>query len=381
MFRQHCGVARHAWNWGLQQCIEANNKRKGERLLNGVASTKFPAAMDLNKRLVREVKSHNPWYYESSSTTSNESLRHLDDAFKRMHKVHGSKFPKFKKKGDKNSFYTQDTNGPMGLCQNKIRIPKIGWVRTKESIPEGTQIKSVVISERAGRWFLSYKIEVPEETNQNTTVVGVDLGIKTFATLSTGEQFRIPKQEGIQKKLKRIQRQMCRRKKGSNRRNKTKEKLAKIHYRIANVRKDATHKLTHHLAKNHGVIVIENLNVKGMMKNHHLAAAIAASNFSEVRRQLEYKTKRFGSQLVVAGRFYPSSQICSGCGNRKKIKLSVRQYTCECGLNLDRDVNAAINLAASHAVTARLNPEVHASNCRCGNCNVKKPELLVMSEL
>lgn len=346
----------------------------------GAAITKFPTAFDLHKILVREVKVENPWYYKSSKCSPNEALRNLQSAFKKMHSVNGSGFPRFKKKGDKNSFYIQNSNRSMGVSKKKIELPKIGWVSTKESIPEGAQIKSVVISERAGRWFLSYKIEVEEEVNNNASVVGVDLGIKTFATLSTGEQFHIPKQEGIQKKLKRFQRQMCRRKKGSNRRNKTKQKLSKIHYRIANVRKDATHKLTHHLAKNHGVIVIENLNVKGMMKNHHLAGAIAASNFSEVRRQLEYKTKRFGSQLVVADRFYPSSQICSGCGNRKKIKLSVRQYNCECGLSLDRDVNAAINLAASHAVTARLNPEVHASNCRCGNCNVKKPELLVMSD-
>ena len=147
------------------------------------------------------------------------------------------------------------------------------------------------------------------------------------------------------------------------------------------MRSDATHKLTTHLAKNHGTVVVEDLNVGGMMKNHCLAASIAAANFGEVRRQLEYKTKRYGSQLVVVDRWFPSSQLCSNCGHRQKMPLNKRRYDCpECGLSLDRDENAAKNLAASHAVTARWNPEVHADGGRCGNRHAKKSELLLVSD-
>lgn len=383
LLRQHCGTARHAWNWGLQCCIEANEQRKQERETGGEVITKFPTSIDLHKRLVAEVKPRCEWYYKSSKSAPQQALRDLEMAFRRMHKVPGTKFPKFKRRCGKCSFYLESPGRPIRTDGSKVRLPKIGWMRCKESIPEGCHFKSVTISEKAGRWFMAFKMEVPDAKPAcMADVIGVDLGISTFATISTGKTFLIPKQEKLQKKLVRLQRQLSRRKKGSGRRKRTQSQIAVIHYRISNARKDATHKLTSDLAKNHGVIVIEDLNVSGMMRNHHLAASIAAANFGEVRRQLTYKTKRFGSRLVVVDRWFPSSQLCSCCGHRQKMPLSKRQYSCpRCGLSVNRDLNAARNLAASSAVNARENREVHALNGRCPDCSVKNSELLIVSNL
>lgn len=378
LFRKHIGTARHAWNWGLRICIDVLEIRKAEKLAEGKATTKFPSSIDLQKRLVAEVKSVNPWYYDSSKSSPQQALRDLESAFKKMHKVPGTKFPRFKKRGDKESFALEQSPRACAFTDHQIRLPKIGWMRTKESIPANAEIKSVTISHRAGRWFMAFKITVPDVApTEHTSVVGVDLGIRTFASLSTGETFTIPQQKRLQKKLVRLQRQHARRQPGSGRRKRTRSQIAAVHYRIANVRKDATHKLTNHVAKNHGVTVIEDLCVSGMMKNHCLAASIAASNFSEIRRQLVYKCEKYGSQLVVADRWFPSSQLCSGCGHRQKMLLKLDRYDCPtCGLSLDRDVNAAKNLAASSAVFARQNTEVHALNGRCGDSCVKNSQLL-----
>lgn len=383
MLRQHCGVARHAWNWGLQCCIDANEQRNHERESGGKALTKFPTAIDLHKRLVSEVKPQCRWYYNSSKCAPQQALRNLESAFKRMHKVPGTGFPKFKKGNRERSFYTETPGVSMKTMSRKVCIPKIGWIRCNEPIPDGCSFKSVVISEKAGRWFMSFKMNVPDaEPTQKTDAIGVDLGLSVFATTSTGKVFVIPKQEKLQKKLVRLQRQLSRRKKGSGRRKRTQSQIAVIHYRISNARKDATHKLTSDLARNHGAIVIEDLNVSGMMRNHHLAASIAAANFGEVRRQLTYKTKRFGSRLVVVDRWFPSSQLCSCCGHRQKMPLSKRQYSCpRCGLSVNRNLNAARNLAASSAVNARENREVHALNGRCPDCSVKNSGSLSVSNL
>ena len=190
--------------------------------------------------------------------------------------------------------------------------------------------------------------------------VGVDLGIKTLATLSDGLVFPALKPYRSNKaKLAKLQRKASKQMrdlrgnnssanslvKGSKNRAKTQQKIARLHARIANIRNDATHKLTSHLTKNHSQIVIEDLNVSGMMKNHKLASAIADSGFYEFRRQLEYKAEWYGSEVTVIDKWYPSSQLCSGCGARQPMPLQVRLYDCSsCGLSLDRDLNAAINI-------------------------------------
>ena len=179
--------------------------------------------------------------------------------------------------------------------------------------------------------------------------VGVDLGVKTLATLSDGTTFANPRALGRRlRKLKRLSKSLSRKKKGSKNREKAKLRLAKMYLKIFNIRQDTLHKLTTHLAKSHSKVVIEDLCVSGMMKNRRLARVIADVGFFKFRRQLEYKCQWYGSELVVASRTFPSSKMCSRCGHRKKeLSLSEREYHCEeCGLVIDRDLNAALNLVA-----------------------------------
>ena len=184
--------------------------------------------------------------------------------------------------------------------------------------------------------------------SENQTVVGVDLGIKQLATCSDGTVFENPKAlKSNLKSLKRLQRSVSSKVKGSSNRKKAIEKLAKKHYKVSNIRKNALHQATSVLAKNYGTIVIEDLNVQGMGKNHRLAQAISDVGFGDFRNQLEYKVKWYGSNVIVANRFFPSSKICSCCGNKKEtLKLSERIYNCHvCGNSIDRDLNASKNLA------------------------------------
>ncbi len=232
-----------------------------------------------------------------------------------------------------------------------MQLPRIGTVRLYEQgyLPTDAKILSATVSEQAGRWYVSMQVEEEQEkpVPTATTAIGVDLGIKTLATLSDGTPFENPRAlKHAQKKLRRLEKQKSRRKKGSQNRAKTREQIAKTHARIAHIRRDAAHKLTSYLCKNHALVAIEDLHVAGMLKNHCLAQAVSDSNFGEIRRQLEYKAAWYGTHLVVIDRFYPSSKICSACGYVKpELSLSERTFICEeCGNALDRDLNAAINI-------------------------------------
>ncbi len=330
---KHAGVARYAYNWGKSVCDLAIQNKEHR-----------PTAIDLHKKFVKEEKTTKFWLYEVSKCSPQQGLRNLDEAYKRTFKVKSSHFPKFKKKGQDDSFYLE---GAIKTNSNKIKVPKFGWLRCSETLPE-CEIKNCVISKTANQWFIAFKIPFePQITNKMNGVVGVDLGIKTLAVLSDGKVFEAVKPyKRNKRKLKILQRRLSKKQKGSQNRKKACVKIAKLHHRIANIRKDATHKLTTYLSKNHTECVIEDLCVRGMSKNHKLASAILDGGFSEFRRQLEYKSKWYGSTLTIVDRFYPSSKTCSGCGNvKKELKLSEREYVCEnCGLVIDRDLNAAINL-------------------------------------
>ncbi len=239
-----------------------------------------------------------------------------------------------------------------GTCKIKdnftIQVPRIGKLKTYERLPSVDKIKSVTISRQADRWFISFKIETQIQNNNHTTVVGVDLGVKALATLSTGEVIEGAKSYRTNKaKLSRLQWLNRNKIIGSKNWRKAWVKIARLHRKIANIRAYSIHKLTSLLAKNHGTIVIEDLNVSGMMKNHKLASAISDMGFYEVRRQLEYKSKLYGSKLVVVDRWFPSSKTCSNCGHKKEILfLSERVFSCEnCNFTAYRDLNAAINLS------------------------------------
>lgn len=343
VFLQASGVARHAYNWANAQIKEVLAKKtEGEKL-------KFPSAIDLHKKLVAEVKSIYPWYYEVNKNVPQKALTDLRQAWDRCFKK-TSKQPQFKKKGQRDSFYLESGTKAKPMIKNdgkKIKLPSIGWVRLAEPLPV-TAVHNCVISRQANRWFISIKYEV-EKPNiaKDRPTIGVDIGIKELAVCSNGKVFPNPKAyRRNSKRLKRLQRSVSRKVKGSKNRCKTVKKLAKLHARVANIRQDSIHKLTHYLAKNHSVIKIEDLQVKAFLKNHKLAGVIADCGMYEFKRQLEYKTEKFQGQLILVDQFFPSSQICSNCGNhRHKMPLKNRTYICpKCGHTEDRDLNAAKNL-------------------------------------
>ena len=230
----------------------------------------------------------------------------------------------------------------------------------REEVRFSGPLKRATVSQEAGRWFVSVMVDTPDikPVDQPLPVVGVDLGIKAFATLSTGESIEGPKaHKTALKRLRRANKALARKRKGSANFRKAKRRLARIHSRVANIRKDATHKLTTMLAKTFKVIGIEKLNVKGMAANRSLARSVMDGGFFEFRRQLTYKTQFYGARLVVADRWEPSSKTCSCCGVVKPtLDLAERTFRCDdCGFEADRDHNAATNLAriaASSAVTA-----------------------------
>jgi putative transposase len=354
LFAKHCGVARHAWNKGVSAIkfvLEHNKNNPQEKL-------KIPTAIDLHKWLVASVKPDYPWYYEVSKCAPQQALRNLSTAlsdFLKKKKIRGKvvSFPRYKKKGKHDSFYL---DGSLKTDHFAIKLPRIGWVKTYERLPQGFTPKNVTISRKADRWFVSFKVEVTEENTPPSVppirgdergVVGVDLGIKTLATLSSKVIFEGAKSyKRFEKKLSRLQYLLRKKVKFSNNWYKAQEQIARLHLKIADIRKDTLHKLTTYLAKNHGTVVIEDLNVSGMMSNHRLAKAIQDMGFYEFRRQLEYKTKLYGGKLVIANRFFPSSKTCSHCDFVKtNLQLSDRVFKCDnCGLEIERDFNASINL-------------------------------------
>ena len=342
-FRKASGTARHAYNWGNAAILEVLKLRETDK------SVKIPSAIDLHKRLVAQVKSQHDWYYEVNKNVPQKALADLRQAWDRCFKK-TSKQPRFKKKGQRDSFYLESgTKAKPGMKNDgkRVKLPNIGWVRLAEPLPV-TAIHNCVISRQAEQWFISIKYEIEKPTvNAKRPSVGVDIGIKELAVTSTGKVFSNPKAyRRMSKRLKRLQRRVSKKVKGSKNRAKAVKKLAKLHAKVVNIRKDSIHKLTHYLAKNHSVIKIEDLHVKAFLKNHKLAGAIADCGMYEFRRQLEYKTEKFSSQLIIVDRMFPSSQICSNCGNhRHKMPLKNRVYICpDCGHTEDRDLNAAKNI-------------------------------------
>lgn len=345
---KHAGCARFAYNWGLARA-QVVYRTTGKR----------PTAIDLHKHLNALKPTDFPWMYEVSKCAMQEALRDLDNAYRHFFrklklrkegKFRGKAgYPKFKKKSKAIGSFR--LTGSMTIFSDAVQLPRLGRLCLHEHdyLPTSAKVLSATVSEQAGRWYVSVQVEEDQEVPERTatSAIGVDLGIKTLATLSDGTAFENPRVlKQAQKKLRRLERQKSRRVKGGKNRKKTVRKLAKQHARIAHIRKDAAHKLTTSLVKNHTLMAIEDLHVSGMLKNHKLAQAVADSNFAEIRRQLSYKAQWHGTHLVVVNRFYPSSKTCSACGYIKdELSLRERTYICQsCGLVLDRDVNAAVNL-------------------------------------
>ena len=333
-FRKACGTARFTWNWA-----------NGEWQKQYKAGSK-PTALNLKKQFNAIKPVDFPWTYEVTKYASQQPFIFLQSAFKRFFDGK-SRYPQFKKKGHRDSFYIG--NDQFSVNGNRLKIPKLGAIKMHETRRYCGELVSATISRIANKWFvsLSVKLESNPTSCENQAGVGVDLGIKSLATLSNGEVFEAPKPlNRYLKKLKRLHRSLCRRVTDSHNRYKLKQQIAKVHAKIVNIRQNALHQLTNYLTKNFGGIAIEDLNVKGMMTNHKLARAITDIGFYEFKRQMEYKSALKGNYLLIVDKWFPSSKQCSGCGNKKTdLKLSERVYRCDsCGLELDRDLNAAINL-------------------------------------
>ena len=363
---KHAGAARFAFNWGLRQIIDA--RERGE---------KKPSAIELHKKLNALKVSEFSWMYEVSKCAPQEALRNLDAAFNGFFRrcKSGAKkkgFPKFKSK--KKGVGSFRLTGTIKIVERMIQLPRLGELRLKETgyLPVGMKVSQATVSEKNGRWYISVlaKIEADEWVESDRPVVGVDLGIQNLATLSNGEVIENPKHlRTAQRKLTRLQRVVARRQKGSGRRKDAVIRVAKLHERISNKRKDTIHKFTTKLTRESSVIGIEDLNVSGMLSNHRLAGAIADAAFFEMRRQIEYKAKWYGSQVVVYPRFEPSSKKLHCCGVvLDQLTLSDRTLTCpQCGKVVDRDHNAAINIrnfAASYVEKSNGRGEESADTCR-----------------
>ena len=344
---KNAGVARYAYNWGLQQKKQALD-----------AKTKLPNNIELHRRLNELKPTDFPWMYEVSKCSPQEALRNLDKAFdnffrncklKKQGKFKGKVgFPRFKSK--KKGVGSFRLTGTIKVMNDRIQLPRLGTIRLKERgyLPTDAKILNASVKERAGRWYVAVQVEMEmsDPPVKPEVIVGIDLGIKTLATCSDGEVFENPRSLGKNlKKLQRLARRVSRKQKGGKNRKKAAIRLARIHQRIANIRKDTLHKVTTQLTRTKSKVVIEDLNVSGMMKNRCLSRAIADLGLFEFRRQLEYKGVWYGCQVQVADRFFPSSKRCCVCGRIKDdLKLSDRIYVCECGNEVDRDWNAAKNL-------------------------------------
>jgi putative transposase len=359
----HCGAARVAYNWGLDLvATRLAQRRAGE-------DVEVPWTLPELRREWNHARDQvAPWWAENSKEAYDSGLDGLARALKNWsdsrngrRKGRRMNFPRRKKKRHPRLACRFSKGQRIKVLDDRkhVQLPRIGVLKTHEStrklarrLERGTaRILAATISRTADRWFVSFTCEVQRMSpvdNGKLGVVGVDVGIRHLAVLSTGMVVSNPRAlERSLRKLRRLNRELARRRPNSRRRNSTGRRLARVHVRAANLRRDALHKLTTTLATEHGTVVVEHLNVAGMLRNRRLARAIADSGLGEVRRLLAYKTVWYGSRLVVADPFYPSSKTCSSCGWVKaKPTLAERTFHCEtCGLVLDRDQNAARSLA------------------------------------
>ena len=378
----HAGAARFAYNAGLAHVKAA--LEVGEKLDWSYFSLQH--WWNANKDTLAVSADGVPWWRENSKEAANSGLRALASALSNWSKSRRGKrkgarvgFPKFKVKDRETPRFSYSTSGPSegGLIKGDAKalwLPRIGRVHCMENVTvrvNGARVLNMTISRRGGRWYAALTVERDDQTMKQAPkggAVGIDLGIKDLATLSDGTV--IPNPHSLktgERQLRRAQKALSRKTKGSKRRAKARERVARLHAHVANRRHDALNKLTTMLSRTYSDISIEDLNVAGMVKNHHLAKAVQDASFYELRHQLEYKTAKTGARLHFVDRWYPSSKTCSNCGSVKaKLSLTERTYKCEhCGLVIDRDLNAAINIMVAGNAPETVN--AHGGTVRRGN--------------
>ena len=340
LMAKHAGFRRVVFNFGLSLRTQMYSEGKftDSKVLN-----------EVKKVLTNHVKKKPEfgWMNQLSSRVYQNALIDLKDAFSRYRSGKAG-HPRFASRRDGQSFTVDSSNGKVLLnAGSTIKIPTLGTFRLYEPLECSFGSQTFTISKEGSRWFVSFCVDAERLPVQQTQAsLGIDVGIKAFATLSNQQVFDAPKPlKQAKTKLATLQRQASKQVKNSQNQRKTYNKISRLHARIARIRLDFIHKLTTYLAKTFKLIKIEKLNIQGMMANHKLAGAISDIGFYEFQRQLDYKCQMYGASLVLVDQWFPSSKTCSNCGIKKDMPLSVRTFDCPtCGISIDRDLNASINI-------------------------------------
>lgn len=340
-FAKSCGVARFTWNWALNEWEK--QYKEGKK----------PNGFSLKKQFNAIKEKEFPWIFESPKDANQTPFENLQKSYKKWWKSlkKGDKVvkkPKFKKKGERDSFSV--SNDKLKLDENYVKLPLIGWIKTNESLRFNGKIMSGTVSREADKWFISIAVEVEnyKKPRVSDNKIGIDLGLKNTIVTSDNQIFQAPKPlKKYQRLLKIRQRSLSRKKKGSKNRLKAIKKVQKTHVKIKNIRSDWQHKITTKLCRENQTICLEDLNVSGMMKGN-LAKSLSDVGLGEIRRMIKYKSEIYECNFQIIDRWYPSTKTCSNCGHKKDtIALSERVFKCDhCGFQIDRDFNAAKNILA-----------------------------------
>lgn len=326
------GTNRYTWNWILDK-FKSNSKENKFNLL------------ELRKSFNKTKLNDTPWIYDYPKDCNQNAFRDFQTTLSRL-KNKTSKFPKFKSKHDgKQGFYI--SNDKFRVRNGKLELSKKIHISLSENLRFDAKINGLRVVKENNKWYACFSFDGDfSRVRKSNGVIGLDLGIKTFSFDSNNSEYNYPKKlKKIERRIRRRQRQLSKSKKGSNNRAKKKIKLNNTYETLKNIRKDFLHKLSNIICSENQTIKMEDLNVNGMIKNKNLARSIQNSCWNMFYRMVEYKSKLYGNEFVIVDRFYPSSKTCSNCGNKKDdLKLSDRVYNCSCGLSINRDLNAALNI-------------------------------------
>ena len=356
-FAKACGVARLAYNWALnewQRQYQADKTYRDYCTTNNLpiddSQLNKPSQGKLRKQLNAIKREQYPFMLEVTKCSPQMAIIQLGDAFNRFFKGQ-TKYPRPRKKGRDDRFTL--SNDQFRIDGQRIKIPNLGWVKMFEPLRFDGKTLSAKVFKKGGEWFVSVAVELAQVIQPKPKTgksIGIDLGIKDLLVLSNGMKIQAPKPLKTQlAKLRRLNKSLSRKQKGSNNREKAKTKLSRLHAKIGNIRSNSLHQITTYLVSEYDVLAIEDLNVNGMVQNRKLSRAISDLGFYEFKRQLIYKANQWGKAVKSVDRFYPSTKTCHCCGHKvDELPLSVRMWQCpSCHTQHDRDINASMNILAN----------------------------------